>query len=308
MNWTRDDMPLLEGKTAVVTGANSGLGYQVSLALAMKGTQVIMACRNRGRGEAARQRILAQNPPVQPELWDLDLARLSSVRTFAEAYLSKHRGPDLLINNAGVMAIPYARTEDGFEMQFGVNHLGHFALTSLLWKGLQQADHGRIIHVSSLAHHFGKIRFWDINWEGKYSRWGAYGMSKLANLLFNRELSRRLKSGRSGILSLSAHPGYADTSLITNSLILRGSRWKEAAMGVINRNIAQTGEMGSLPVLYAATASGVEQGGFYGPSGLLRMKGSPVKQNPHPGKVNDIVARQLWELSENLTGHEFNPG
>jgi len=165
MKWTVADMPVLTGKSVVITGANSGLGFHTSVALAGKGARVIMACRNPEKGEAARQKVLASNPEIEPELWELDLSSLTSVRNFAEKYLESNLGPDLLINNAGLMAIPYLLTSEGFEMQFGVNHLGHFALTALLWPGMKARPGARIVNVSSIAHRIGKVRFHDINWE-----------------------------------------------------------------------------------------------------------------------------------------------
>ncbi len=306
MKWTHDDMPSQSGKTVVVTGANSGLGFFTSLALARKGARVIMACRNLDKGEKARLQILTEKPDMSPELWKLDLSNLASVRVFTERLLATHGGPDLLINNAGLMAIPYARTSDGFEMQFGVNHLGHFALTTLLWPGMQQVKNARIVTVSSAAHHIGNIRFGDIHWEQKYSKWGAYGMSKLANLLFVKELSRRLKEGKSDALAVASHPGYANTSLHSSSMILAGSKWKAGAFNLVNRLVAQSADMGALPSLYAATAPGVGQGDFFGPSGFLSLWGYPTVEKPNPNRVSDIVARQLWELSEKLIGEAFN--
>jgi NAD(P)-dependent dehydrogenase (short-subunit alcohol dehydrogenase family) len=276
------------------------------MALASKGARVIMACRNLEKGESARQQILALKPEINPELWNLDLSILSSVRSFAEKILATHGGPDLLINNAGLMAIPYMKTADGFEMQFGVSHLGHFALTALLWPGMKEVKGARIVSVSSAAHHFGKIRFGDIHWEKQYRKWGAYGMSKLANLLFIKELSRRLDESNSGILAVAAHPGYADTSLQSNSMLLAGSRFKAGIFNLINRLVAQSGEMGALPSLYAATASGVGQGEFIGPAGFLSLWGWPAHEEPNPNRVNDIVARELWRVSEELTRLEFN--
>ena len=306
MKWTSEDISFQEGKTVVVTGANSGLGFHTSMAFARKGARVIMACRNQDKGEKARQQILAEKPELSPELWSLDLSDLSSLRRFSEKFLSTHGGPNLLINNAGVMAIPYAKTSDGFEMQFGVNHLGHFALTALLWPGIKQVKDARIVTVSSSAHNFGKIRFGDIHWEQKYSKWGAYGMSKLANLLFIKELSRRLEERKSGILALAAHPGYADTSLTYSSMLQAGSKWKARAFSLVNRIVAQSGEMGALPTLYAATAPEAGQGEFMGPSGFLRLWGWPTVEKPNPNGVNDIVARELWILSEQLTGEAFS--
>ncbi len=306
MKWTGADIPLQTGRSVVVTGANSGLGFHTSLELARRGARVIMACRNLKKGEAARQKVLACSPEAEPELWELDLSSLSSVRSFALKYLDANGGPDLLINNAGLMAIPYLLTSDGFEMQFGVNHLGHFALTALLWPGMRDKEWARIVNVSSLAHRFGKVRFHDINWDQGYSKWGAYGMSKLSNLLFTTELARKLGASGSGITVAAAHPGYADTSLQAKGMMMAGSKRKAGLFTLVNKIIAQPGEMGALPSLYAATAPGVEQGAFYGPSGSLKLKGWPAREMPDSKRVNPEAARKLWGVSEELTGIRFS--
>jgi NAD(P)-dependent dehydrogenase (short-subunit alcohol dehydrogenase family) len=305
IKWTTEDIPSQAGRCAVVTGANSGLGYSTARALAMKGARVIMACRNLEKGEVARQQIMESNPDLEPELCFLDLSRLSSVHSFAEKYLSLYSGPDLLINNAGVMAIPYMKTSDGFEMQFGVNHLGHFALTALLWPGIQSVQGARIINVGSASHHFGKIRFGDIHWEKKYRKWGAYGMSKLANLLFTMEMARRLRESESDVTVAAAHPGYADTSLHEKGMLMGGSKWKAGFFNLANRFVAQPAEKGALPTLFAAVAPEVGQGAYFGPGGLMRLRGWPAPDKPNHGRVSDSAARELWRLSETLTGLEF---
>ena len=264
-----------------------------------------MACRNLEKGEAARRKLLECNPEIEPELWELDLSSLASVRAFAELFLASNEGPDLLINNAGLMAIPYLKTKDGFEMQFGVNYLGHFALTALLWPGMSDKEGARIVNVSSLAHRFGKLRFHDMNWDQAYHKWGAYGMSKLSSLLFTLELAKKLKQSGSGVIAAAAHPGYADTSLQAKGMLMAGSKGKADVFSAINRLIAQSGEMGALPSLYAATAPGVEQGSFYGPSGLLRLKGWPSLEKPDPKRTSPEAARKLWEVSEDLSGIKF---
>ena len=305
--WTMEQMPGLEGRTAVVTGANSGLGFHTSKTLARKGARVIMACRNLEKGQRARQMIMETGADTEPEIWHLDLASLESVKRFALKYEESGYRLDLLINNAGLMAIPYYRTEDGFEMQFGVNHLGHFALTARLWPRLVESGPSRVVQLSSLAHYMGRIRFEDLNWERRYRKWRAYGMSKLANLLFIHELSRRLRASGSRVLALAAHPGYADTELQAKGYRMKGDRLGAAFYQLANKLLAQTGEMGALPSLYAATAEGVDQGGFYGPGGVLRLHGFPAPDIPHGKLVNDEVAERLWEVSESLTGVEFRP-
>ena len=303
--WTVDDIPQQDGKIAIVTGANSGLGFNTAKALALKGAKVIMACRNHEKGEMARQKIMNNRVAADPEVWHLDLASLESVEQFALKFAAAHKKLDLLFNNAGLMAIPYDRTEDGFEMQFGVNHLGHFALTARLWPLLSKTEGSRVIQVSSLAHYFGEIRFEDIHWEKGYKKWGAYGMSKLANLLFVRELARRVTETGGGVTVAAAHPGYADTELQAKSARMEGKQLGAKAMNLINKILAQSGEKGALPSLYAATVDGVEQGAYFGPGGLLKMQGWPVQDSPSKKLVNNETADRLWVVSEALTGLEF---
>jgi len=305
MKWTLDQMPSQEGKVAVVTGANSGLGFNTTRELAIKGAKVIMACRNLEKGEIARQCILDERVAVEPELWHLNLASLESIKQFALKFAAAGSGLDLLINNAGLMAIPYDRTEDGFEMQFGVNHLGHFALTAWLWPRLSETKGSRVIQVGSLAHYIGKIRFEDIHWEKGYKKWSAYGMSKLANLLFIRELANRLIESGGSVTVAAAHPGYADTELQAKSSRMKGNNLGAASMNLINKVVAQTGAKGALPTLYAATAEGISQGDYFGPGGLMKLHGWPVPDSPSKKLVNNEVARRLWEVSESLTGIEF---
>lgn len=304
-NWKNEDIPSQEGRIVVVTGANSGLGYQTAMALARKGARVIMACRNLEKGEAARQDILALNPLLEPEVWQLDLASLLSVKAFAEKFNAAGSRLDILINNAGLMALPLGRTEEGFEMQFGVNHLGHFALSARLWQALSQTPGSRLVQVSSLAHKFGKIRFEDIHWNKKYSKWGAYGMSKLANLLFIHELAGRIRKSGSGVIAAAAHPGYASTDLQAKGAKMEGKRMGAGIFTLANNLVAQSAAMGALPTLYAATAGDIRQGGYYGPKGILRMWGGPAPDAPDRQRVTDEVAEELWKVSESLTGTDF---
>lgn len=305
IGWTVDEIPSQEGRVIVVTGANSGLGYYTSRALAQKGGRVIMACRNLERGEEARQRLMKESPLHAPEVWQLDLASLDSVKRFAKKYNDEEGRLDLLINNAGLMAIPYYKTEDGFEMQFGVNHLGHFALSARLWPLLSATTGARIVQVSSLAHLMGKIHFEDIHWEVKYNKWGAYGMSKLANLLFIHELTKRLSGVQDQVIAAAAHPGYANTELQAKGAKMKGSRLGVDSFNLANRLVAQSPEMGALPSLFAATDPQVTPGDYYGPGGFMRLSGWPTPDKPSSSRVNDEVARKLWELSEKLSGVEF---
>jgi len=304
--WTIDQIPLQKGKIAVVTGANSGLGFFTSRALAFKGAKVIMACRNMEKGEKARHRLMAEGAIVEPEVWQLDLASLESVRQFAQKFSGSGNRLDLLINNAGLMAIPYQRTEDGFEMQFGVNHLGHFALTALLWPHLTEAGQSRVVQVSSLAHYMGKIRFEDLHWGKGYKKWGAYGMSKLANLLFVHELAAKVKEAGSTVTAAAAHPGYADTELQAKGARMKGSSLGAGSFNLANWLVAQSAEMGALPSLYAATAGEVEQGAYFGPGGFMKLRGWPVPDTPSPSLITSEVAGKLWKVSEELTGTEFS--
>ncbi|MEA3461330.1 MAG: oxidoreductase [Bacteroidota bacterium] len=300
--WAMDHIPPQEGRIAVVTGASSGLGYHTARALAMKGARVIMACRNLEKGEMARQEISKAGVSVEPVVWYLNLASLASVKQFALQFSASGYRLDLLINNAGLMLVPYRKTEDGFEMHFGVNHLGHFALTALLWPQLTATEGSRVVQVSSLVHHLGKMRFEDIHWEKGYLRWGAYSMSKLANLLFIHELTRRLKETGGGVITAAAHPGYTDSELLTR---INGKHLRASFFKLTNRLVAQTGEQGALPSLYAATAPGVEQGAYFGPGGFFKLRGRPVSDSPSKKLLNDEVAGKLWDVSESLCGLEF---
>jgi NAD(P)-dependent dehydrogenase (short-subunit alcohol dehydrogenase family) len=264
-----------------------------------------MACRNQEKGELARKQILASRPETEPELWQLDLASLDSVHAFADRFLENFQKLDLLINNAGLMAIPYAKTREGYEMQFGVNHLGHFVLSSRLWPLLSQTPGSRLVQLSSLAHKFGKIRFEDIHWEKKYSKWGAYGMSKLANLLFIHELTRRIGKANSEVLATAAHPGYASTDLQAKGAKMKGSRTGAYLFNMANGLAAQSAARGALPTLYAATAEEVGQGDYFGPHGFLRLRGGPSPDQPSERRMDAEVAEKLWELSESLTGVDF---
>jgi NAD(P)-dependent dehydrogenase (short-subunit alcohol dehydrogenase family) len=264
---------------------------------------VVLACRNLEKGEAARKEVEAHAPGAQLELEELDLASLDSVREFAERFKASHQGLDLLINNAGVMATPRRSTADGFELQFGTNHLGHFALTGLLIGEMEGREDARVVTLSSNAHKFGRIAFDNLGGDRRYFRWRAYGQSKLANLLFALELDRRLRAAGSTVKSLAAHPGYAATNLQ-----FAGPPGLDAAvMKVSNRVFAQNDEMGALPTLYAATEPGLEGGAFCGPDGFLEQRGHPKRVSPSGAARDEQVARRLWEVSEEMTGVRFEP-
>lgn len=306
MKWTANHIPDLTGKIIIITGANSGLGYESSLALARKGATVIMACRSRNKAEQARDEVLKQVPQATLVLMDLDLASIDSIKSFAASFDATYDRLDILLNNAGLMAIPEQRTKDGFEMQLGVNHFGHFALTGLLFPKLIQTEGSRIVNVSSMAHTMGSFDFNDLNWEQDYSKWPAYGRSKLANLLFTHELVRRIEAHGLAVKVLSAHPGWAATQLQGKGPQQEGSRVMGFMMRVANSLIAQGQDMGALPQLFAATAPDVEQGGFYGPDGFQAMRGYPELQQPQEGKVKPDEAKTLFDRSEELTGITFD--
>jgi NAD(P)-dependent dehydrogenase (short-subunit alcohol dehydrogenase family) len=284
------DIPDMTGRTVIVTGANSGIGRVAASALAGAGARVVLAVRNLDKGHAA-----AAEMPGQTEVRRLDLADLASVRAFAADWGSAEIS--VLINNAGIMAPPLTRTVDGFELQFGTNHLGHFALTNLLLGHIT----ARVVNVASGAHRMGRIDFDDLNWEHRrYRRWPAYGQSKLANLLFTAELQRRLTAVGSGVLATAAHPGYAATNLQSHS----GSRSQHLIMAVSNRLVAQDEEGGALPTLYATVAD-IPGNSYAGPGGFLERAGAPTLVGRSGAAKDEAVARRLWEVSEQLTGVRF---
>jgi NAD(P)-dependent dehydrogenase (short-subunit alcohol dehydrogenase family) len=295
-------MPDQSGRTAIVTGANSGLGLATARELARAGAAVTLACRDAGKGEAAAERIRATVPGAALEVGVVDLADLGSVRDFAARVADAHERLDLLINNAGIMAAPRRLTRDGFESQFGTNHLGHFALTGLLLPALLNASAPRVVTVSSHLHRRGTMNFDDLQGERKYSRWGAYGQSKLANLMFCFELQRRAAAAGSALLSLAAHPGYAATNL---QFAAPDRFYEKAYMWIGNRLFAQSADMGALPMLYAATVPGLPGGTYVGPGGRAEQRGHP-KVVTAAGKAYDEQAwERLWEVSERLTGVHY---
>lgn len=304
--WTTANIPRQDGKLAIVTGANSGIGLHAARELARSGCSVILACRSAEKAAAAKQRIEQETPGASVIATVLDVANLASVRSYAAAFVAHSGHLDLLINNAGVMALPTRRmTPDGFELQFGTNHLGHFALTGLLLPALLAAPAARVVTVSSIAHRGGKIRFDDLQWERAYKPWPAYRMSKLANLLFGMELERRFELAGVAARSMIVHPGVANTSLFLNG--------PGAGKGLINALIprligwvAQSDQQGALPTLYGATAPEAKGGHFYGPDGFREMKGYPVEVEPEAQAKDPALAAKLWEVSEKLTGVRYD--
>jgi NAD(P)-dependent dehydrogenase (short-subunit alcohol dehydrogenase family) len=301
VKWTADQIPDQSGRVAVVTGANSGLGLATARELARAGARTVLACRDVARAEEARRDIEVRASNTEVDVAELDLASLDSVHSFAERLRSEHDGIDLLVNNAGVMATPRLRTADGFELQFGTNHLGHFALTGLVIDMLQGRDDARVVTLSSNAHRYGRIAFDNLRGERRYFRWSAYGQSKLANLLFALELDRRLRAAGSAVKSVAAHPGYAATNLHHTG----PPRVDELLMLVPNKVIAQSDEMGALPTLYAATESGIEGGTYVGPDGFGEQRGHPTTVAPSAAAGDEETARRLWEVSEEMTGVRF---
>lgn len=300
MPWTAADIPDQSGRIALITGANSGLGFETVRALARQGATVVMACRSLRKAAEARHDLLVTTAATGGvDLLSLDLADLASVSSASETMAARYGRLDLLINNAGVMAPPRALTKDGFELQFGTNHLGHFALTLSLLPLLRGASGARVVTVSSGAQYFGEIDFDDLQGERRYDRWKAYGQSKLANVMFALELQSRLETERAGILSLAAHPGLARTNLHQASLAAAGSRLEAIAYRLIDP-LFQSASMGALPLLYAATSPDVESGRQYGPGGVGGMRGWPAEVRIAPAALDIGRRRRLWEESERL--------
>ncbi|HEY0227715.1 MAG TPA: SDR family NAD(P)-dependent oxidoreductase [Mycobacterium sp.] len=294
--WTTADVHDQSGRVAIITGANSGLGYDTAAVLAAKGAHVVLAVRNLEKGAQAADRIKAASPHAVIALQELDLSSLDSVRKAADELRTNYPRIDLLINNAGVMYVPTREaTKDGFEMQFGTNHLGHFALDGLLMDNLLRVEGSRVVTISSVGHRIlAKIHFDDLHWERGYNRVGAYGQSKLANLLFTYELQRRLKASGAPTIALAAHPGFSDTELMRYLPgIIPDFLWKLAT---------QSAEMGALPTLRAATDPAAQGGQYYGPDGLGEVKGRPKVVASSSQSHNGDLQRQLWTVSEKLTG------
>lgn len=308
MLFTAADIPSQAGKVAIVTGANSGLGLATTAALAAAGATVVMACRDAGKAAAAVAQVQRHSPQAAVQVMPLDLASLASVRRFAATFKARHTRLDLLCNNAGVMALPLQRTAEGFEMQIGTNHFGHFVLTGELLDLLALTPTARIVNVASVAHrYFARgMNLDDPNFERRrYSKWNAYGQSKLANLLFTFELKRRLQARGSGIRAVAAHPGFARTNLASTSVSQRKASLESGLLQFAFNAFTQPAEMGALPTLYAATMPDVRSGDYFGPDGIGETRGHPTRVGCSRPARDAGLAECWWALSERLTGTKY---
>lgn len=302
-DWTDALIPDQTGRVALITGANSGIGLEAARMLAKRGAHVVLACRTRAKADAARDSILVDAPAADVSLVDLDLSSLASVAEAAAEFSRRFGRLDLLVNNAGVMATPYQRTVDGFELQFATNHLGHAALTAHLLPMLLATPQSRVVNVSSLAHKMGKIDFDDLQSERRYRAWGAYGQSKLANLLFTFALQRRLEAAGADTIAVAAHPGISDTNLAGSTGGIVGRLM--ALTQPFAKVFSQDAHAGALPTVRAATDPGVRGGEYYGPDGFMEQRGAPKRVEPNSSARDASVAKRLWEVSVELTGVRF---
>lgn len=295
--WTVDNIPDLSGKISIVTGSSSGIGYEAGRLMANKNATVILAVRNLEKGEKAKLKILNQNKSSDVEVMKIDLSDLDSIQKFVENYKMKYNRLDILINNAGVMIPPYTKTKDGFELQMGTNHLGHFALTLQLIDIIESTTNSRIVNVSSGAHKFGNIEFDDLNWEErKYKAWKAYGDSKIANLYFTKELAKRMSQKDKRVLVTASHPGWTATELQRYSGLLE----------FLTKFFAMPSEQGALTTLRATFDEDAENGDYYGPDGFQEWRGYPVKVEMNALAKDEYIAKRLWDISEKLTDVKFN--
>ncbi len=309
MGYSAADVPDLTGKTFVVTGANSGIGLEACMVLAGRGADLVMACRSAEKAKSAVERIERAHPSAKVVVRSLDLASLASIRAFATSLLAERPRIDVLINNAGIMAIPRTLTTDGFEMQLGTNHLGHFALTGLLLTALAAVEKARVVNVASQAHRMGKMNFDDLMGERRYSKWDSYGQSKLANLLFTFELGRRLAKQHPSIASIACHPGYSATNLQSVGPTMEKS-WTGGIFTTGNVILAQSAAMGALPTIRAACDPSAASGDYYGPRGLFELWGYPTKVSSTRAARDVAAATELWDRSVDLTGVDYlrSPG
>ncbi|MFT4601115.1 MAG: NAD(P)-dependent dehydrogenase (short-subunit alcohol dehydrogenase family) [Arenicella sp.] len=293
--------PNQKGRIALITGANTGLGLETTKWFVQKEIKVVMACRNLSKAEEAKKSVLSEHPNAEIELMELDLNSLESVKGFAAAFIEKHDKLDLLINNAGVMIPPYSKTKDGFELQFGVNHLGHFLLTDLLLPLINKTEGSRIVSLSSVAHKSGRINLDDINWEKKYSKMKAYGQSKLANLMFALDLNEKIQEKGIKTLSVAAHPGGSNTDLVRHipKLLYYVLLPLFSLMSHSPKNAA-------LPIVMAALDASVKGGEYFGPQSRTEMKGNPGRAKIESHAKDMEVRKKLWAISEKMVGQPFN--
>lgn len=302
--WTSKDIPDLNGKKVIVTGANSGLGFEASKMFSEKSAHVVMACRSLEKGKKARKKIERKVEEASLEVRKIDLASLESVKDFAQEYKANNDSLDILCNNAGVMAIPRSETKDGFEKQFGINHLGHFTLTGHLIDLLLDTEDSRVVTQSSGLHENGDIDFDDLMMEENYDKWDAYAQSKLANVLFGYELDRKLQD--KDVKSVVCHPGYASTDLQYKGPREEGSKIRLGLMKLANTFVAQSARKGALSMMYASTSNDIEGGEYIGPGGLANMRGYPEKQKSSDKSYHKDKAKALWTRSEDLTSINYN--
>jgi NAD(P)-dependent dehydrogenase (short-subunit alcohol dehydrogenase family) len=301
-HWTADDIPDQTGKTAIITGGNSGIGFGAAIELARKGCRVILACRNQSKADDAKSRIMGEIPQAAVDVGLLDLSSLQSIREFAQRTLENGKPIDLLINNAGVLAPPQRQeTREGFELQLGTNHLGHFALTGLLLPLVQAAKAGRVVTVSSIAHLSARINFDDLQAQKSYDPWTGYRQSKLANLLFGLELERRLRKTQSSTISVIVHPGLSNTTLFTSAPGVKPGI-KAALVQMVLVVMGQSSQRGALPTLFGATSPQAQGGHYYGPDGWKEMRGNPAEAKISDAAKDETTARRLSEISQELTG------
>jgi NAD(P)-dependent dehydrogenase (short-subunit alcohol dehydrogenase family) len=306
--WTDAEIPDQGGRTVLITGANSGLGLRSAEAMARHGATVLLACRNPDKGKDALVAVQANATGPAPRLVSLDLSELSSVRDCAAEVNESLPRLDVLMNNAGVMAIPLRRNKAGQELQFATNHLGHFALTGLLLPTLLKAPEARVVTTSSIVHRIGKMRWNDLQRDRRYSKWLSYGQSKLSNLLFAFELDRRAKQAGAPLKSMAAHPGYANTHLQTAGPEMAGSGFMQGFMSMANKVFAQSDVQGAWPQLYAATMPDVHGGEYFGPGGMFEQQGHPEQVKGNRRARNEADAARLWQVSEQLTGVSYALG
>lgn len=305
MAWTAADLPDQTGRTVLITGATAGIGLEAARMLAQRGARVLLGARDRGRGDAARARVLGAAPRASVDVLDVNLADLASVAAACDRLAAEGTVLDVLVNNAGVMATPLRRTADGFELQLGTNHVGHFALTGRLLPLLEAAPEPRVVTVSSGAHRMAAADLEDLDATVSYRPWAAYGRSKLANLLFTFELDRRARAAGSTLSAVACHPGFTATNLQTAGPAMAGQRLRGRLIGGVTTLLGQSAAAGALPTVYAATAPDARSGDYIGPDGPGEMRGGPTHVEASAAAQDPTLAAQLWTWSEEVTGVAF---